>query len=160
MRLSAFVLWLAAGAGGMPASAQRFSRAGKDMHERIVGLTTNDSAVLIAPVGSYAHVELSDDGRTVLWRVTSRLRDADAQRVETVSRRIEWYRAGRRHEYSAGEVFVRDAWLVDSGRRIGVNYGGLHFAGRNVLLDANTGNVLASFADADKTKKPVPAWVR
>lgn len=144
--------------GANAIAAQTFERAQQDVYHRIAGLTTTGTLVLIAPAGRYAAVQLSDDHKTVLWRATSQLRVGD--RLETVSYRIGWYRGGDRHSFSANGAFVRDTWLVDSGRRIGVSYGGLHFAGLNVLLEARTGRKLASFADEDKTRKPVPAWVR
>jgi len=151
---------LSAAAAGA-AAGQTFERAQQDVNHRIVGLTNTGEVVYIAPVGRYADVVLSDDHRTVMWRATAPFRDPDTQRFETVSYRIGWYRDARLHTYTApDERFIRDAWLVDSGRRIGVNYGGAHFAGQNVLLDASSGARLASFADDDKTKKAVPAWVR
>jgi len=154
----ASVLIIACAATG---AAQTFERAGQDIHQRIVGETAKGEVVLIAPVGRYADVKLSADKKTVSWRATAEFLDPTTNRFETVSYRIGWYRNGRLHAYVApDERFIRDAWLVDSGRRIGVNYGGLHFSGTNVLLDTSTGKLLASFADADKTKKAVPAWVR
>lgn len=152
LKLACTLSLIAAGA-----QAQAFTRAQQDVYHRIAGITTKGEIVLIAPVGRYTDVELSEDKKTVLWKVRSISREPD--RADTTSHLIGWYRDGRRHSYLAGG-YVRGMWFVAGGRRIGVKYGGEHVAGMNVLIDARTGKELARFLDADKTTKHVPVWVR
>jgi hypothetical protein len=138
-------------------SAQTFTSATIDKRMRIVGSTTDGRLVVLARPGRYTRLQISEDHRTVVWLVVSRIQYHDAQ--TDVSHLLSWYRAGRRHSFSTGEVFIRDVWFYNDGKDIGVNYGGMHFAGANVLLDALTGKETDFFADRDKSNKTVPAWV-
>ena len=140
-----------------PTLGQTFTAAHIDSRKRIVATTTAGPVRVLAKSGRYSDPELSDDQLTIVWQVLSTIQYHGAP-IE-VSSRVNWYRGARSHSFSAGVFLVRSVWFVERGQRIGVNIGGMHFAGLNVLLDASTGKELDSFADLEKATKPIPGWV-
>jgi hypothetical protein len=140
-----------------PLSAQTFTSARRDANGRILGTDSNGHAIVVAARGRYSEPELSEDKRTIVWQVLSTMQ-YHGEPTE-VSHRARWYRDGRRHTYSSGDVFIRDVRFVDRGRRLSVNIGAMHFAGLSLLLDADIEKELDRFADADQDKKPAPDWL-
>ena len=56
------------------------------------------------------------------------------------------------------EPFIRQFWFWMKGRRVGIDCGGAHFAGHEILYDVDTLKPIASFDQAHAQEAKPPRW--
>jgi hypothetical protein len=139
----------------IPVGADTWDSVGIDSNQNVFAIRGDGTKIFLTSKGHCENPKLSDDQQTIAWMRTKRIENLGQNVV--VSSRLIWLRNAKVHTY-ATEVFIRGFWFVDGGKKIGINTGGLHFAGMNELLDADTGKLLDTFEDRYRNEKKVPSW--
>ena len=123
-----FVVSMSLNAG---ATTLEFRRAYIGKNGAVHVVTENGRDTQIAKKGRNNQVRLSRNKRVVAW-ISDHSKDESSLNI---------YYEGKIRTVSGGP-FVRDFWFVDDGTKIGVDIGGLHFAGTEILYDVATGSQL------------------
>lgn len=100
---------------------------------------------------------ISPDRLTVAWTSVLALQAMDGEPCRSMAARVYIHRNGRTR-FIDGDPFIRNIWFVDRGRKIGIEFGGLHFAGREALHDTATLKRLAGFSQARVPAAERPPW--
>ena len=112
-----------------------------------VVVTREDGKVLVLTSdGGYGEVLVAKDNRTAAW-----VRTTQWESVLFV------YRGGATKTLK-GDPFIRGFWFVEGGRKIGVDSGGMHFAGVEYLYDVATLKRLDSVHQATTPTAQRPSW--
>lgn len=117
-------------------------------------LTTSGAGELIvAESSTVVAVQVSGDAGSVAWL------PRDAARPDAETDKL-FLRSGGVTRTINCEPVIRDFWFVDGARRIAIDCGGRHFAGREILYDAVTLKVVDSFDQAEVPQSARPVWAR
>jgi hypothetical protein len=112
-----------------------------------VVVTRQDGKVLVlTSEGGYEEVLVSKDNRTAAWVRTTQWDST-----------LFIYRDGAIKKLT-GDPFIRGIWFVAGGRQIGIDSGGMHFAGVEYLYDVAT---LKRLDTVDQSTTPTaerPSW--
>jgi hypothetical protein len=117
-----------------------------DARGNLVAVKESRQQFILAKGGGIDGVKLAKDRRTIAW--IKRHKNSSALFIyrDGVIKRIK------------GAPFVRQFWFVDLGRKIGVDTGGLHFAGTESLYDSITFARLARFSQSTTPPSGRPSW--
>lgn len=118
-------------------------------------VTAAGKDLAVARGASAGSAKLAPDGDSAAWLVTA----AAPARGETEagSSEVRIYRNGKTRAIKC-EPFIRDFWFWKKGKRIAIDCGGSHFAGRELLYDAKSLKLLESFDQADVPVEKRPDW--
>jgi hypothetical protein len=112
-----------------------------------VVVTREDGKVLVLTSdGGYGEVLVAKDNRTVAWIRTTQWGSV-----------LFVYQGGATKTIK-GDPFIRGFWFVEGGRKIGIDSGGLHFAGVEYLYDVATLERLDSVHQATTSTAERPSW--
>lgn len=115
-------------------------------------LATSDAGeVIVAESPTVVVARLSADAHSVAWL------PRDAAQPDAETNALFMRRDGVTRTIRC-EPVIRDFWFVDGARRIAIDCGGRHFAGREILYDTVTLKVLESFDQAKVPSSARPAW--
>lgn len=126
---------------------ERFRLDGGAIHS----VAGNGRDRILLPQSAVANARVSGDGASVAWLARSN----GAQTANKLKLRSH----GHTRTISC-EPIIRDFWFVEGARRIAIDCGGEHFAGREILYDAETLKELESFDQATLPESARPAWAR
>jgi hypothetical protein len=113
----------------------------------------------VTTTGNILDVEKSADGLTVAWRVAddSAPDGSTARIADRGSHQVVIYRNGKARSIEC-KPFIRDYWFWRRGTYLGIDCGGLHFAGREILYDTTTLKQIDSLDQAVIQSKDRPEW--
>jgi hypothetical protein len=112
-----------------------------------VVVTREDGRVLVLTSdGGYDEASVSKNNRTVAWIRTTQWEST-----------LFIYRDGAIKKIK-GDPFIRGFWFVDGGSRIGIDSGGMHFAGIEYLYDVATLKKLDSVNQSKTPTAERPSW--
>jgi hypothetical protein len=132
------------------ACADKIERIYLDAGHNVHAVFEDGKDLRLSSTGDSIQPLLSADKSTVGWLRS--LKDfPDASNDLTV------YRDGRQYSLSC-EPFIRDFWFLSHGTQVGIDCGGLHFAGREMLYGIPSMKKLASFSQALVPMDERPAW--
>ncbi len=112
-------------------------------------VTTNGRDMQLTSKGHNDRVQLAGNKKTVAW-ISNPLKDESS---------LKFYYEGKIRTVQGGP-FVRDFWFVDDGSKIGVDIGGLHFAGTEILYDVVSGRRLEEVKQRELPYDKRPPWSR
>ncbi len=139
-------LYCAIGTAGVPSTPSGIADARLARNGNVVLIYRDGSRISLTRKGNNDSLQISDDRLTVAWRKTT----------ETGSS-VFLYRNGSIRKIEGGP-FIRGFWFVDGGKKIGVDSGGLHFAGVEILYDVATLKELDSMEQATVPGPERPEW--
>jgi hypothetical protein len=99
---------------------------------------------------------VSSDGKTAAWIVPIRYAD-DVGFLDNGSSEVIVFRNGRQRSIKC-EPFIRDLWFWKRGSYLGIDCGGAHFAGREILYVIATMKQVASSDQAKVMPEDRPEW--
>lgn len=137
------------------AHASSFKRVYLDSSYRVHVVTIKGRDIILASPGKPRTVNLSPDGETVAWDVDLGRLDDDGQ--SEGDSKLFIHRKGRTRVIAC-EPFIRGHWFWKGGRFVGIDCGGLHFAGRETLYDIETLKPVGTFYQGDIEMGKRPAW--
>lgn len=113
----------------------------------------------VTTTGNILDVEKSTDGLTVAWRVADDLAPdgSTAPLPDRGSHQVVIYRNGKTRSIEC-KPFIRDYWFWKRGTHLGIDCGGLHFAGHDFLYDLTTLKQTDSLDQAIVQSKDRPEW--
>jgi len=131
---------------GSPLRGQEVADAYINQRGNVTVVGTGGRQTVVTSQGGCERIEVAKDRRTVAWFKSTKRGSAVFIYRDGVVRKIE------------GDPFVRDFWFVDGGRWIGIETGGLHFAGWEALYDIATLKRLAEFNQSMTLRADRPYW--
>lgn len=137
------------------ATAGTLKQAYLDEMQNVHVVTSAGLDLKLTASGQGSEVKLSPDGDSVAWLVRSSA--AASEESGAGSSKLAIYHHGSVRTIECGP-YVRDYWFWMKGRRVAIDCGGRHFAGREILYDVNTLRVIASFDQAIVPVERRPAW--
>lgn len=139
----------------LQAQAAALKEVALDASGNIRLVTAAGKALSIDNGGRAAKPRLSPDGQSAAWLYMG---EPPAQGESLPgSSELRVYRDGKTRAIRC-EPLIRDFWYWKKGGRIGIDCGGSHFAGREVLYDAKSLKQLDSFVQADVPVEKRPEW--
>lgn len=112
-----------------------------------VVVTRQDGKVLVLTSdGGYDEVEVAKNNEVVAWVRTTQWDST-----------LFIYRDGATKQIK-GSPFIRGFWFVAGGRKIGIDAGGMHFAGVEYLYDVATLKKLDTLDQATTPTADRPSW--
>jgi hypothetical protein len=148
-------LFIAALAVCSQSHAAALKSAYLDDTQNIHIVTGEGKDIKLTSGGHRNSVVLSPDGEVAAWLVVHRW-TAPGDR-EPGSSELVIYRNGRARSIKC-EPFIRQFWFTMKGRRVGIDCGGSHFAGREILYDSRTLKPVASFQQSEVPVNQRPSW--
>ncbi len=122
---------------------------------------TDGQDAQVTTTGNILDVKKSTDGATVAWRVADAQGSApdgsDADFANRGSHQVVVYRGGKTGSIEC-MPFIRDYWFWKRGTRIGIDCGGMHFAGTEILYDSSTLKQIDSVDDVTVPMEKRPEW--
>lgn len=137
------------------ATAGTLKQAYLDEKKNVHVVTSAGLDLKLTASGQGSEVKLSPDGDSVAWLVRSSA--AANEESGAVSSELAIYHHGSVRTIEC-QPFIRDYWFWRKGRRMAIDCGGSHFAGREILYDVNTLRVIASFDQAVVPVGRRPTW--
>ena len=137
-----------------PAQSATFKRAYLDSQNKVHVVTGAGKDIVLNSHGKPRTLKLSPDGETVAWDVDNGWKPDDE---DVRPSKLYIHRKGVTRSIEC-EVFIRDHWFYKRGRFIGVDCGGLHFAGRETLYNIDTLKAVGTFHQADVPLEKRPPW--
>jgi hypothetical protein len=115
--------------------------------------------IQVTTAGDILDVQKSSDGITVAWRVADDTAPdgSSAPLADRGSHQVVVYRDGATKTIEC-EPFIRDYWFWNHGTRIGIDCGGMHFAGRELLYDTATATQVDVVDGATVPVESRPEW--
>jgi hypothetical protein len=146
---------LAVGVSIGTANAQPFKSAYLDANGDVHVVTQEGNDIRVTKSGRNREPLLAADRRTVAW---IKVHIDDVKANYSKSEGTVYLFAGGRIKHLRCDPFVRDFWFVDRGSKIGIDCGGLHFAGIEELHDTSSMKLLETMDQSTVPMDKRPAW--
>ena len=137
------------------AGAAGLQRAYLDDHQNVHVVTAAGKDVKLSAHGHRSNASLAPDGETAAWLV--QYKDAAPGTTEPGAGELVLYRHGRARSIKCAP-YIRQYWFWMQGRFVGIDCGGNHFAGREILFDTITLKRVATFSQAEVAVEQRPSW--
>ena len=137
------------------ALAVNLSRVYLDKAHNVHLVTAEGSDRRLTATGHRAKPLLSADDEIVAWVVIHPwIAPGDTQPGAS---ELQVFRQGRTRSIKC-EPFIRDFWFLQKGKKIAIDCGGSHFAGREILYDIYSLKEIESFSQATVPTEKRPSW--
>lgn len=134
------------------ACADKIQRLYLDAEHNVHAMLDGGKDLVLTTTGDAIQPLLSVDKSTAGWLRASK--DFPA-----ASSDLTIYRDGHQYTLSC-EPFIRDFWFLSHGTQVGIDCGGLHFAGQEMLYSIPSMKKLASFSQWLLPIDKRPVWSR
>lgn len=118
-------------------------------------ITASGQDVRISAERNATEAKLSPDRTTAVWLVKELVSGNYGLQLAPFSMRL--YRNGQIREIGCG-LIIRRYWFVKRGTRLAIDCGGWHGAGREILYDLSTLQIVEEFDQFEVPTPDRPAW--
>lgn len=119
--------------------------------------TSNGTEIQLTKSGRATQPQLSKDQLSAGWLLENSW-TAEGDQGPGSSNLIV-YRDGK-FQHIKCLPFIRDYWFWEDGRKVGIDCGGRHFAGKLMLYDVLSGKMIDSVFQPDIPYGDLPAWAK
>ena len=132
--------------------AETFENIFLDNMRNVHVMTQAGKDIQLIDTNNAINPKLSPDGKTAAWLI-----NFSQNAEENLANELVIYRKGKKRSVQC-EPLIRDYWFWKKGSYIAIDCGGTHFAGKEILYNANTLKKISEFNQLEVPMEKRPAW--